>query len=154
MADIDEFLTSILPIDTRSRNKKWYDKNGKQYARLYRKNNPSTKRNIAKTYYDKNKHRIKEKAKERYKTIANDSNFKLKQRDSHLKRTYGINIKIYNSMLSDQDGKCKICKEVKKLFVDHCHKTNKIRGLLCIKCNTGLGWYDKYLDGVKEYLGA
>lgn len=47
-------------------------------------------------------------------------------------------------MLSEQDGKCAICridrsKLSKAMVVDHCHETGKIRGLLCGKCNSGIG---------------
>ena len=44
-----------------------------------------------------------------------------------------------------QNGKCLICKKEggkskhEKLCVDHCHKTDKVRGLLCMTCNTAIG---------------
>jgi hypothetical protein len=61
-------------------------------------------------------------------------------REQHLRHKYGIDLVDYNQMLSEQDGKCKICKaEVKRLVVDHCHTSKRIRGLLCHKCNTGIG---------------
>lgn len=43
-------------------------------------------------------------------------------------------------MEADQDGRCAICnKEMKQVNVDHCHKTQEVRGLLCTACNTGIG---------------
>lgn len=47
-------------------------------------------------------------------------------------------------MLHNQGNKCKICETHesefdKRLAVDHCHKTGKVRGLLCSSCNTSLG---------------
>lgn len=39
-----------------------------------------------------------------------------------------------------------------KLTIDHDHKTNKFRGLLCFKCNTNLGFYEKYKDDFERYL--
>lgn len=53
----------------------------------------------------------------------------------------------YLDMLKLQDGTCKICKGPDngpwgKLAVDHCHKSGKIRGLLCAKCNKGLGQFN------------
>lgn len=59
-------------------------------------------------------------------------------------RKYGVSKKDYDNMLKNQDYKCKICRQVniinkRTLDVDHCHKTNKIRGLLCQKCNRGIG---------------
>ena len=50
----------------------------------------------------------------------------------------GINITVveYNRLYEEQDGACAICaKQHGKLRVDHCHKTGKIRGLLCPRCN-------------------
>lgn len=56
-----------------------------------------------------------------------------------LKR-YGISYTTFESMKLEQKNKCAICdKEEVELHIDHCHKTGKIRGLLCQKCNTGIG---------------
>lgn len=73
-----------------------------------------------------------------------------------LKHIFNISISDYNIMLEKQGGKCCICREseitidnrtnqVKKLAVDHCHTTGKVRGLLCANCNIGLG---KFKDNV------
>jgi hypothetical protein len=63
-----------------------------------------------------------------------------KRRD--LKEKYGITIELFNQMKIEQNNNCKICnKEVAKLNVDHCHDTNKVRGLLCDNCNWGLGHF-------------
>ncbi len=64
-----------------------------------------------------------------------------------LKYKYGITIDSYNSLFLKQEGKCAICKThqselPKKLYVDHCHKTGEVRGLLCKKCNSGLGFFN------------
>lgn len=77
-------------------------------------------------------------------------------RKSHLKRHYKITPDKYNEIFLKQEGKCEICKihqnELnKKLSVDHCHKTGKIRGLLCNQCNTGLGMFR---DNIQLLIGA
>ncbi len=82
-------------------------------------------------------------------------------RRRHWKR-WGINITFgkYNDLLKIQEGKCKICgihqTELKqRLGVDHDHITGKIRGLLCSKCNMGLGYFKddpKILKEAIEYL--
>lgn len=58
-----------------------------------------------------------------------------------LQKLYGITFEDYKQMMSAQKSKCKICKQTSDspLHVDHNHKTTKIRGLLCRRCNTLLG---------------
>ena len=62
-----------------------------------------------------------------------------RQRDVYLRRKYGLTHKQYVSMLRLQGGKCAICwrtpKPGKRLHVDHCHKTGRVRGALCFVCN-------------------
>lgn len=66
----------------------------------------------------------------------------------YLTRTYGITIDDYETMLKNQNNKCKICfgpgfkmadHHDLLLVVDHCHETGIIRGLLCHNCNRALG---------------
>lgn len=56
---------------------------------------------------------------------------------------YGLNAEDYYHMFEVQENKCAICgtvfSDTNKAFVDHCHNTKKVRGLLCTKCNTLLG---------------
>ena len=67
-----------------------------------------------------------------------------------LKRRYGLTMEQYEQMLKAQGGGCAICggkvnmktrwkKCIKRLAVDHCHKTGKVRGLLCWMCNSSIG---------------
>ena len=80
--------------------------------------------------------------------------------DKSLKSLYNINIEDYNNMFKEQQGCCKICdthqsKLKRRLYVDHCHTTNKVRGLLCQSCNTFIGFsYDspKRLKRAIEYI--
>ena len=59
------------------------------------------------------------------------------------KTKYGLNAEEYYNMFKEQNNKCAICgiefSDNNKAFVDHCHKTNRVRGLLCTRCNTLLG---------------
>lgn len=62
----------------------------------------------------------------------------------YLLKWYGVTPEWYESKLLEQHGRCAICGTCKNgskkhLDVDHCHKTGKVRGLLCNRCNTGIG---------------
>ena len=60
---------------------------------------------------------------------------------SRLKK-YGLSYEKYREMERDQGYVCAICnRRPETLFVDHCHKTDKVRGLLCPGCNWGLGHF-------------
>jgi hypothetical protein len=68
--------------------------------------------------------------------------------ENKLKYRYGITVEEYENLLNLQKGSCSICKtknpsQKRKpsnyFCVDHCHKTGKVRGLLCSTCNTALG---------------
>jgi len=69
-------------------------------------------------------------------------------RDYNLKRLYGITLEIFKKMLLIQENKCFVCKGNSRnrwgygLAVDHCHKSGKVRKLLCDKCNKGLGQFN------------
>lgn len=88
-------------------------------------------------------------------------------RRSHLKRKFGITLEEYENMVKIQHGRCAICGESPKetvdkrgrkksnLYIDHCHDTLKVRGLLCQSCNTGLGYFKdepEYLNSAATYL--
>ncbi len=77
---------------------------------------------------------------------------------NHL-RKYGITPEVYETMLIEQRGVCAICGGVdsRKLAVDHCHSTGRVRGLLCGTCNRGLGNFrdsTELLERAKGYLSA
>ena len=60
----------------------------------------------------------------------------------HIKEKYGLTGDSYRLLLSAQGGGCAICRRNEgKLTVDHCHDTGKVRGILCQRCNTGLGHF-------------
>lgn len=66
-----------------------------------------------------------------------------RQKNSRLKYKYGISLEDYQKLLDSQNGVCAICwdKNIykKTLVVDHCHTSDKVRGLLCDNCNLALG---------------
>jgi hypothetical protein len=81
---------------------------------------------------------------------------------SRLKRLFNITLEDYDNMLKSQNGTCAICKQTetkmnkflgipKRLAVDHCHMTGKVRGLLCFHCNSSIG---KLKDSVELLQNA
>jgi hypothetical protein len=82
---------------------------------------------------------VLDKSKGEYK--RNKSQYQKTNRNCHLKREYGITTDQYNQMVINQNSCCEICDrhidDIKnhKLYVDHNHGTNKIRGLICGSCN-------------------
>lgn len=94
------------------------------------------------------------------KKISDPVGFSISSRGTHLKAKYGIDHSEYERILQLQNGRCAICKTKnpggRGLFhVDHDHITGKIRGLLCLMCNAGLGMFrDNYcfVFNASEYL--
>jgi hypothetical protein len=64
-------------------------------------------------------------------------------RNYWLKDQYDITTEQYNALLESQNGVCALCSRPertdRRLSVDHCHETGKVRGLLCLRCNSALG---------------
>jgi hypothetical protein len=113
-----------------SRTQRWRETNPERYAELQRrtKASPTYKRSL---------------------------------RNSHLKRKYGITLADYEAMLAAQAGGCAICgapePDGQSLHVDHCHDAGAVRGLLCFRCNAGLGQFDhdgERLAAAAAYLSS
>jgi hypothetical protein len=65
---------------------------------------------------------------------------------------YGLSKEEYDSILKQQDYKCAICRYDKRLDVDHCHSTGKVRGILCNGCNTAIGKLGDTLEGIQRAI--
>lgn len=141
----------------------WKRKHKKELSiknKIYRDNNLEKRRE----YYQKNKVRIIKKERDRYERNKPEIIEKAKKRyylnrDSVLKkntlRRYKLTKEEHDNLLSKYRNICPICLKEEKLVVDHCHKTGKIRGLLCGDCNKGLGFFKDSLvslDRAKKYL--
>lgn len=71
----------------------------------------------------------------------------LKVKDAYYRKMYGITLEQYDAMFTLQNGACAICLQPetakgKCLAVDHSAITKQVRGLLCHKCNSGLGQFN------------
>jgi hypothetical protein len=80
-----------------------------------------------------------------------------------LLRKFGISLEQYFALLQKQGGGCAICgrkvnvTKKRRMPVDHCHKTNVVRGILCDHCNTALGLFQDSPDLLRRalaYLGS
>lgn len=90
------------------------------------------------------RHRLKTDAEYRERTLAAKRAIcPQRQRNGQLKVNYGITLDDFNQMAAAQGFVCAVCSQPPEdtLCVDHCHSTSKVRGLLCRKCNTGLGCF-------------
>ena len=115
---------------------------------------------VASDHWEKYGKKHRELYKEKYQEI--DRLYKQKtyssRRDTILKNRYGIVEFDYEELAKAQDNKCAICGTPpvkKRLDLDHCHETKKIRGLLCNNCNRGLGHFKDnpaLLSKAIEYL--
>lgn len=75
-------------------------------------------------------------------------------RSGALVRKYGITAEDYEAMVAAQRGRCPVCKEQPdRLVVDHCHRTGKVRALLCDRCNRLLGVADDDPQLLKAAVG-
>lgn len=110
-----------------------------EQTKAYRKRNPDVIKEIRKRTDEKRRH---------------------KRREQELERKYGITYQDYLDMLDTQHGVCSICKRPERLLgkggairplnVDHCHTTDKVRGLLCAGCNLALGNLEDNIDYLKS----
>jgi hypothetical protein len=162
---IIEFEEDIKDIIRHKRRHEYNIKNrekNKKYNAEYRiKNKENIKKKLSE-YRAKNREKIKSRVAE----YARKNSEKLKEyrrlkKDFIKCKKYGLNEEWYKEKLIEQNGKCAICGTDKpggfgkKLHIDHCHKTQKVRGLLCSNCNTAIGYLQdsiSILESAKQYL--
>jgi hypothetical protein len=80
-----------------------------------------------------------------------------KRKNARYKRVYGISVTEYGNRLNKQDHCCALCRTHKDKFryalsVDHCHKTGKIRGLLCGTCNMTIGYLGDDVESFERII--
>jgi hypothetical protein len=111
---------------------------------------PSCKKDLPLSEYHNSKLKYKGRS-QLCKTCVNNG---LKK--SRLKSQYGMTFEQLNEMKEKQNHCCLVCKQqTEKLVIDHCHKSGKVRGLLCNQCNMGIGLFkdnSEYLKGAISYL--
>jgi len=97
----------------------------------------------------------------REKIAARSKAYRAARRKEHAAyaraRTHKISVDEYDAMLTKQGGSCAICRKAewnsKGPNIDHDHKTGKVRGILCYKCNTALGMAEDDPNIIRAMLG-
>lgn len=113
-------------------------------------------RNNKRSWSAKNRSHVNEYKRSYY--YAHKERHARNMRESHLKRNYGLTIAAFEQMLKEQDGLCKACTrplsvdEPRLVHVDHCHKTNVVRGILCYFCNVTLGMVNDDVEHLKKLI--
>lgn len=135
----------------------------KRYYKKHRKECKERSKNYKQTEEGKKVH--KKSNKKYYKTDSGKkSSQKYRQSDkgkrvrlkASLKFQYNFTLEEYDKLIEEQNGLCGICGGInsngRRLYVDHDHKTGKVRGLLCNTCNMHLTWYEKFHAEARIYL--
>lgn len=146
-----------LLVKQRIRNQKNYQAKPAEYAargKAWRAANPERMRELQENHRIANGEVLIARSREWY--AANKPRAAAQARAQKLK-SYGLDEAQYQAMLAEQDGKCAICgsqhglaSRAYPLYVDHCHSTGQVRGLLCQRCNAGLGMFRDQLELVNK----
>ena len=163
------------PEHHRKRAQDWYNENKdkidkekkRAYLKEYNKTHPRVLTSEQRAEYNQRRREryasdpeYREKLKAAAKSVPSAQ--PERRKPSRLKESFGITMEQFQGMQEAQEGKCAICgvkatgsKRTDHLFVDHCHTTGTIRGLLCNNCNFGLGHFKdnpELLTKAADYL--
>jgi len=123
----------------REASRKWYQENKSRKSRAWNLRNPDRVRANSKKWWEKNR-----------------ESYVLKRRIYVLKSKYGLTLQEWEMMVLTQRNSCALCqkefKNRRSINVDHCHKTGKVRGLLCTPCNRGIGVLGDDEEGLERAL--
>lgn len=123
--------------------------------------------NVTKGHYQSQCRRCRSKAQVLYQQA--DPTYPERHRRAVLKHRYGITPELYDVMLTAQGGGCAICKtkeprgkSTEFFSVDHDHGCcpgprscgQCVRGLLCIRCNNSVGWFEEHRSEMAAYLAS
>lgn len=125
--------------------------------------NPNRLKELQQTWYEKNKEKVIQKSLEWNNVNKEAIQLKYQERveKGFRQRHYGLTKVEIQELLEKANYKCQICKKsetaktkngnIKALSIDHCHSTNKVRGVLCDRCNRALGLF---LDSLESLTSA
>jgi hypothetical protein len=147
--------SSFKQLDEFGRDKNKADKlrtyckecNSNEYKKWYYKDSEKSKQ-VSKEWRDRNPDKRKAMWEKYFITDKKLKMFK----------TYGLTFGEYEKMLQDQEFKCKTCLihfstiPAKQVHIDHCHKSGKVRGILCHRCNISLGTIKENIQTLKNMI--
>ena len=144
------------PDSLKAANKRYREKHRAQAnekSRIWRLEHPMQRRKMHDKWYKTHRNSVIEKS------MAWVKNNRDKAQINQRHHRYGLSQEVYDQILKNQLGRCAICQEgfKKTPHVDHDHKTDKVRGLLCRRCNTGIGQLGDNLQVLRQataYLEA
>lgn len=100
--------------------------------------------------------------KDRKKYLASQKEYYYKDKEKYkwrnIKSLYGLSKEDFFDFVEKQNNKCALCEKPfidfsrTNLHIDHCHETNKVRGLLCMQCNVGLGMLGDTVEGLTRAI--
>ncbi len=100
--------------------------------------------------------RCRAKKPEKYKLLHRNNTRRACRKGYYIKKRYGLTVEGYESLQQEQNDSCAICKKPSgltkagrcNLHVDYDHTTGKVRGLVCARCNTLVGFLTTTSDSV------
>jgi hypothetical protein len=143
-------------------NRKWVLNNKEKVRKIkerYRISHREKLRESGRIYARNRRFKDPEKCRKKRRIWRKNNPNKVK--NEKLKQKFNLNLEDYNLIIKKQKNRCGICNQkfelndpnnLKYPCVDHCHKSKKIRGILCRKCNTGIGGFNDNKHLLKRAL--
>ena len=160
--EYEQAYYNLDPEKHRKRARDWYAENKetidkekkkaymKEYLKTYQRKEMTPEQREERNRKNRERYANDPEYREKVKAASRTtpSHTPERRKPSRLKESFGMTMEQFQGMQEAQDGKCAICgmkatgsKRTEHLFVDHCHTTGTIRGLLCNNCNFGLGHF-------------
>lgn len=129
-----------------------------EHQRTQYQKNREKKLAYQREYAQKNRNKIREINRRARENMSAEKRAEMleQKRITTMMRRYGLTPEDYNRMLAEQNGTCALCprtpeeERYKRLNIDHCHDSGKVRGLLCTPCNHAIGVLGDTAEHVKR----